>query len=47
MDQIILKIMKELIKVKFYDATFLTTTQDLNNKIKNSFFIPNPSDAIF
>jgi hypothetical protein len=35
-------------KVKYLDATFLTTDPIiLRNKIKNSFFIPNPSDHSF
>jgi glycosyltransferase involved in cell wall biosynthesis len=35
-------------KLEFIDATFLTTdTSVLKNKIKNSFFIPNPSDQSF
>ena len=35
-------------KVKYLDATFLTTDPKiLRDKIKNSFFIPNPSDHSF
>ena len=35
-------------KVKYLDATFLTTDPKiLRNKIKNAFFIPNPSDHSF
>ena len=35
-------------KLKFLDATFLTTdTSILKDEIKNSFFIPNPSDHSF